>query len=219
MKNILTKLGNGIVAGATSLGLLAAPVAAQSLDGWLEVSAGQPTPNIRAYPSLKLSENLTLQSLIDNNGYYPFSKTDLKDEVMKTDNFSIGLVATLNTDSDHKWASMGPNLSYDHEKLGYGFFELSLDLSNWRESLFYSYSGIPTKLGNFGMFTFTPISDIKSTYTEIEATGNSFGESGISPYMRTNFIGDKFLGYQAGVSVAPRKTIGWLKGKGHRARN
>lgn len=220
MKNILTKLGKDIVTGATSLSLLATPVAGQALDGWLEASAGQnPTGNLRLYPSLKLSEDLTLQSLIDNNNYYPFSKTDLKDDIIKAGPVKISLVATLHTNPSGKRITAGPNISY-HGKKGFGFAELDLDPFNLNTSEFYTYNSgfIGDGGARIGLFTTSSVNDFKSTYAELEATGNDFGNTGVAPYARANFIGGKYDGFQAGISSRPKQTLKWLKGKGQRSK-
>ncbi len=218
MKNILTKLGKNIVAGATSLSLFATPLVAQNLNGWLEASAGQnPTGNLRAYPSLQISENLILQSLIDMNNYYPFSKTDLKDEIIKTNNFSIGPVATLHTNPSGKRMTVGPNISY-HGKKGFGFVELDFNPLDSKPSEFYTYNSgfIGDGGARIGLFTASSVNDFKSTYAELEATGNDFGNTGVAPYVRANFVGGKYDGFQAGLSSRPKQTFKWLKGKGRR---
>jgi len=180
------------------------------IDGWLEATAGiNQGPNLRIYPKLNV-KGVKLESLTDINNFYILSKTDLSYDKLSLKlgkSFILKPVLTYFAVPDNKRIMAGANLAYAHEKWGYGFFESSLDPSNLKESLLITYSGLPTKIGNFGMFTLTPLNDIASTYTELEYTAKDIKDCGISPYARVNLQKGVKPTYQVGVSANPRKMI------------
>jgi len=206
LSKILT-IGGGIVLSSL---LPMKKAKAQVIDGWFEASKGiKQGNNLRIYPRLNI-KGVKAESLTDINNFYDLSKNDLSYEKLELKlgkHFILKPVLTYFIDSNGKRIMGGPNISYNHKKLGYGFFELSLDPSNLKESLFITYSGIPTKIGNFGMFTFTPINDIKSTYTELEYTAKDIKDCGVSPYGRVNLMKGVKPTYQVGLSANPRKII------------
>jgi len=197
----------GLISGASFLPVKAN---AQTIDGWFEATKGiKQGSNLRLYPQVNI-KGFNASSFIDINNFWSMSKNDISYEKIKKElgnSFVLKPVATYFTDPNGKRIMAGPNLSYSHEKWGYGFFELSLDPSNPRKSLLISYSGIPTKIGNLGLFTSSPIDDMASTYTELEYTAKDIKGSGVSPYARINLQKGVKPTYQVGLSINPKKLI------------
>jgi hypothetical protein len=179
--------------------------------GWLEASYGEPTANLRLYPQLNIGNRvINLQSLIDINDYYRFSKTDLFSSKLEArfGPVSFKPVATLFTDPDGARIMGGPNLSYAAGPM-FGFAELSLDPEDVKgKSFFYTYNGVilPKNLGSLGLFTIGSITNIKPYYAEIEATGPRITK-GLSPYVRLNLQEGENPTWQAGVSLNPREML------------
>jgi len=216
MKKILRNIGAGIMAGAVSLlPMKSANAQNANIDGWLETSLGKPTSNLRLYPKINY-HGLKLESLIDLNGSYQFSKSDISYDGLKTNigPFEIKPVATLFQDEVNGARIMaGPNLSYSIPGKAFGFAELSINPRNIKgDSAFYTYNGVilPKNLGRIGLFTASPTNDFKSTYAELEATGP--GYKGIAPYARVNFVKGKKPTWQVGISITPRKFFKRNKG-------
>ena len=211
MGKIKDKIKKGIAIGAISLASLVPIKAnAQNIDGWLEASLGTPTANLRLYPSASYA-GINLGSLIDLNGSYQFSKTDLSLEKLTLNKGNVRLkpVLTLFQDQyDGATLRIGPNVSYAVPGKAFGFAELGIDLKDIRKnSQLYTYNSaiLPKNMGRVGVFTASPTDDLKSTYAEIEATGPSY--KGIAPYGRVNFMKGKKASYQVGVSVKPKDFV------------
>ena len=209
MKKKARNLTAGIMAGALSLlPVKNANAEKINVDGWLEASLGKPTANLRLYPRINL-HSFNLESLIDLNGSYQFSKTDFSYDKLKTKMgpFEIKPVATLFQDEFNGARIMaGPNISYSVPGKAFGFAELGINPSNIRnDSAFYTYNGIilPKNIGSIGLFTMSPINDFKSTYAELEVTGPNY--KGIAPYARANFLKGHKPTWQLGISITPKK--------------
>lgn len=189
--------------------ILSVKQAKAEIGGWLEASLGQPTKNLRLYPSIS-GKSLKLQSLIDNNGYYRFSKTDLFYDKLKASigPFAFKPVGTLFTDPYDKQIMGGVNASWGNNK-GFGFFEIAAGAKTLGSPKLYSYNSVnlPSGLGRVGLFSAGSITDMINTYFEVEATGPRFAR-GISPYVRANLQNGVKPGFQGGVSVTPRELIG-----------
>lgn len=216
MKKILRNIGAGVMIGALSvLPLKNANAQDINIDGWLEASLGKPTANLRLYPKVNFN-GLHLESLIDINGSYQFSKTDVSYDGLKTNigPLEIKPVATLFQDEfNGSRVMVGSNLSYSIPGKAFGFAELSINPRNIKgDSAFYTYNGVilPKNLGRIGLFTSSPTNDFKSTYAELEATGPSY--KGIAPYARVNLQKGVKPTWQVGISVTPRKFFKRNKG-------
>lgn len=202
------KIGKAVLLGIV---LVNKPSNSQEINGWAEFSAGTPTNNIRAYPSLNY-EGVNLKSLIDRNGHFSFSKTDLSLEklALKKGNFKLNPLITLYSDQYTGSKIMGGlNLSY-HTSCGrgFGFAELGTDPRDIREgTVLYTYNSVnlPKGIGRIGVFTQGRINDLKSSYSEVEFTGPE--KKGISPYARVNFMKGQKRTHQIGVSVNPRRLL------------
>jgi len=198
-----------ITAGMIGLATLfpAKEAQAQKLGGWLEATAGTPAENLRIYPEASLW-GINAKSLIDINGYSPFSKTDVSFSGLETNSrhFTAKPVITMLKDKqDGAKMKAGLNLSYPRSKIGRGFIEASIDIENPKsKSSVYTYNGITMFRGNyfFGVFTSSPSNDFSKTYVEVEMTGPKIIK-GISLYSRMNVQKGVAPSYQAGISLNP----------------
>jgi len=191
-----------------TIGLASLVPAKADINGWLEASLGTPAENLRLYPSASL-KSVKLQSLIDINNYWKFSKTDLLHEKVKANigGFEFKPIATFYTDPYDKQLMAGVNASYANDR-GFGFFELSVNPSYLNKSQLFSYNSLGTKIGNLALFTQTAnLKDFKSTYAEIEFNSN-IKKNGIHPYARMNLQKGVKPTYQIGISITPREVIG-----------
>lgn len=201
----LATLATGILASFAPIKKAEAQVDAS---GWLEASFGRPTANLRLYPRLNAGNGIVnLQSLIDINNYYRFSKTDVHSDkvALNFGSFSLRPYATLFTNPDGARLRAGSNLSYSFPGKAFGFVELDFDAEGLGESAFYTYTGaiLPKSLGTIGFFTSSKLNDLKSTYAELEATGPRITE-GVSPYVRVNLQKGEDTTWQVGISLDPR---------------
>lgn len=205
----LGKILTGMAIGLISL--IPIKSNAQSIDGWLEASKGIPTNNLRLYPRISIGP-VNLQSLIDINGFYQFSKSDVYSPKLeaKIGPVSAKPVATLAQDEFNGIRGMaGLNVSYSVPG-AFGFAEVGINPTNAKgDSKFYTYNGLtlPGSLGSLGFFTASPLNNFKNTYAEVEATGSSI-ISGLSPYARGSFSKEQVPGWQLGISVNPKELIG-----------
>lgn len=217
MKNIkdIFRSKTAKVLGAIGIGVGTSAGQTPVIDGWLEASAGvNQGNNTRLYPSVQIGKKLNVSSLIDINKDFPFSKTDLKYNVGNIGNIKISPVLTYLENDFEQDIMTGINVSYGGPR-GFGFAEIA---GTEDKSVLYTYNSLTGKLGNIALFTQSPTNDFSSTYSEIEATGKDIKGSGISPYARVNLMEGVKPTYQAGVSINPKKTIGFMKGKGHRSK-
>lgn len=206
------------IKGCIALSLLS-PVFAEEkprvIDGWVESTAGvKQGPNLRLYPRVNIN-GIKLKSLTDLNGFYSFTKTDLSHEKLEKklgENLTLKPVFTLHANASEKYATGDVNLNASYKNYS-GFFEVDVNPLDIKKSKFCTYHNLSTKIGNFGFFATGKLRDIKSTYTEVEFTGKSIKNSGISPYTRINLVkGDKPT-YQEGVSINPRNLVRFFHGR------
>ena len=205
MKNLKTYALATLMAGN-----VAAKAQNTTLDGWLELSAGTPGKNLRLYPELNVGP-VKINSLIDINNYFQFSKTDLSTSKAQVNAGPINIKPVITAYQDQfngLRGMLGVNGSYFIPDKLFGFAELSINpLDAKGDSKFYTYNGLflPNNKGRLGLFTATPTNSIKDTYVELEATGPSY--RGIAPYGRINLQKGQKTTWQAGVSIKPKKVF------------
>jgi len=111
---------------------------AKIIDGWVESTAGiEQGPNLRLYPRVNV-EGTKLESLIDINDFYAFSKTDIshdKLEVKLGDNFILKPVATFHTNSYEKQITGDVNITASTNNY-FGFFEVDVNPKNLKQPNF-----------------------------------------------------------------------------------
>ena len=178
----------------------------QTVEGWFEATLGTPSENIRLYPRASLGP-VNLQSLIDINDYWQFSKTDLYSQNIEKEmgNFALKPVLTFFQDKTGKRIMPGINVAYGFDSF-FGFTEFSADDLNTNKTKYYTYNGIAGEEGSCAVFLTSSLNHWERPYVEIECTGHGFGA--ISPYARVNLVKGTEPTYQAGVSVNPGKIIG-----------
>ena len=203
MKESLKK---GITIAAISLSLLPQKLYSQ-IGGFIEATKGlNQRDNLRFYPDLKV-KGFNLKSLIDQNDFWKFSKTDLVYDGARmkvNDNITLEPQISFHTNPLEKRATA--NLYADYFKGN--FFRKStfaVDPKNLGQPDFFTYNGFTLPIGSVAAFATGKIRDPKNTYVELEFTGNDIKGSGISPYIRANLQkGVKATG-QVGLSLNPIK--------------
>lgn len=220
MKKRLRNLTAGIGLGLASLlPMKNANAEKIKLDGWLETSLGNPTANLRLYPEVG-AYGINLKSLIDINGYYSFTQTDLSHEKLKANVLGLGIkpVLTLFTDKYEKNIKPGLNISYAKGSF-FGSTQIGANVSNLEDSTYLTYNGLmlPKNIGRVGVFATGKLKDMGSSYVELEATGPEISK-GFSPYARINLQKGAKPGWQAGVSINPKRIFTSQKNKTRKKR-
>ena len=201
-------VGGGIIL-STLLPMKKAQAQAPIINGWFEATAGvYQGPNLRLYPTLKV-KGLKLNSLIDINNFFSFTKTDLSHDKLGLklgDHVTLKPVATFHTNPYDKKITLDANVTAFTDNY-FGFFEVDVNPADLKNPGFFTYHNISTKIGNFGFFAMGALKDIKSAYTELGFTAKDIKGCGVSPYVRANLMKGVKPTYQVGVSVNPRKII------------
>lgn len=183
--------------------------------GWLEATAGTPVANLRLYPSVS-ALGINAKSLIDINGYSPFSKTDVSVSGLETNSGYFAakpVITALQDKTNGVKMKAGLNGSHSFSKVFNGFAEASIDIQNPMEkSELYTYHSILMDKRHIllGVFTSSPANDFSKTYAEVEMTLPRMIK-GFSPYARINLQKGVAPSYQAGISLDPIEFYNTIK--------